>query len=367
MPHIRLFQDTTLNIDLDSIANSLNLLCKNLTFSVGKSNFVVPDSYIVFPDTYSKLSSEIINETKSDYLAILLTKKRYNNNFFFECYRNLEILSFFGWEYLTKLPQSNGVVFFIADYLALEIDNSFRHHENDGHPKPECIYDFGWDKTGVDIGMRSALICPICIERINKSKLTKSQMAIFDDLKLILNDLANASKWDTDIIEFWNNKKIESANNQHGETHNMRNQVFISYSHVDSEWLQRLKVHLKPFERNSQIHVWDDTKIKTGRDWKAEIKKALEQTKVAVLLISADFLASDFIATDELPPLLAAAEKEGAIIMPIILKPCSFTKFPSLAKFQSVNPPSHTLVEMTEGERERFLLKLTDDILSDLA
>jgi len=366
MSHIRLFQDTTLNIDLESIANHLNSLCKHVTFSVGTSKFNITEKYISSPDVYNKLSPGLKKETQNDFLAFFVTRKQYNNNFFFESYGNLVVLSLFAWEHLTKLPEGNGLIYFIADFLALEIDNSYRHHRNDETPKPECIYDFGWNKVNVDIGMRSSLICPSCIERINRLKLTKRKAEIFEDLKRILNDLGNASKWDTDLIEFCNIKKVESPNIQNGVAPIMRSQVFISYSHVDSEWLRRLKVHLKPFERNHQIHVWDDTKIKTGRDWKDEIKKALAHTKVAVLMISPDFLASDFIATDELPPLLEAAEKEGAIIMPIILRPCGFTKIPSLSRFQSVNSPSKTLVELTEGEQDRFLYKLTEDILSDI-
>ena len=101
--------------------------------------------------------------------------------------------------------------------------------------------------------------------------------------------------------------------------------------------------------------------------WRQEITEALERTKVAVLMISANFLASDFIASDELPALFTAANEGGTIIMPIILKPCSFTRIPNLSRFQSVNPPSRTLVEMNEGEQDRFLLKLTEDILNELA
>ena len=78
-------------------------------------------------------------------------------------------------------------MFFIADLLALHIDHSFRHYEDEAKPKPECIYDFGWNKTGVDIGMRSSLICPTCIKRIGEKNWDP---LVVDAAVLILGILA---------------------------------------------------------------------------------------------------------------------------------------------------------------------------------
>src|SRR5947208_1081832 len=97
--------------------------------------------------------------------------------------------------------------------------------------------------------------------------------------------------------------------------------IFISYSHQDRRWLERLRVHLRPLEREGTAELWDDTRIASGSRWKDEIRQALAAAKVAVLLVSADFLASDFIATDELPPLLASAESAGVVILPVIISP----------------------------------------------
>jgi hypothetical protein len=141
-----------------------------------------------------------------------------------------------------------------------------------------------------------------------------------------------------------------------------RDRVFISYSHQDLKWLKRLQVHLAPLERDGKLDRWDDTRIKTSQKWREEIQKTIARTKVAVLLISADFLASDFIARNELPPLLAAAQTEGALIMPVIISPCRFEATASLSAFQAVNHDLKPLSRMARHGREELWVKLTNDI-----
>lgn len=130
------------------------------------------------------------------------------------------------------------------------------------------------------------------------------------------------------------------------------NHIFVSYSHRDNDYLDRLLVHLKPLQRDGLIDTWVDTRLLAGDKWKKEIDAALKKARVAILLISADFLASDFIIKNELPPLLQAAEERGTLIIPVILRPCRFTREKVLREFQAINPPDEPLSVLDENGRE---------------
>src|SRR5579863_9414887 len=97
--------------------------------------------------------------------------------------------------------------------------------------------------------------------------------------------------------------------------------VFISYSHRDQRWLERLRVHLRPIEKTSTIEVWSDRQIKAGANWIEAIESALARADIALLLVSADFLASEFITSRELPPLLQAARRRACRILPVVVSP----------------------------------------------
>ncbi|WP_025740244.1 toll/interleukin-1 receptor domain-containing protein [Aquimarina pacifica] len=141
-----------------------------------------------------------------------------------------------------------------------------------------------------------------------------------------------------------------------------RNGVFISYSKKDAKWLDYLRVHLSYLEREYKFTIWEDSKIEVGAEWRKEIHKALSSTKVAILLVSANFISSDFINNEELPALLSAAEDEGAYIFPIIVSYCMFHDISALSKFQTINRPSEPLTIMNEGQRDALFTKVTKEI-----
>ena len=144
-----------------------------------------------------------------------------------------------------------------------------------------------------------------------------------------------------------------------------KNKVFISYSRKDIEWCKRIKTHLKAAAGiGIEIDAWDDNKIKPGEKWQDEIQKALQETKVALLLVSTAFLASDFIRNKEVPYFLQAAEKKGVVILPLVLEPCLYKEHASLSAFQTVNDPAAPLSALNKHEQDTILVKLVKRIIS---
>jgi hypothetical protein len=80
--------------------------------------------------------------------------------------------------------------------------------------------------------------------------------------------------------------------------------VFISYSHKDEPWKDRLSPHLKMLQQAGHLEVWDDRQIDYGAEWYDRIKQVMERAAVSICLISADYLASDFCVKEEIPYLL---------------------------------------------------------------
>ena len=136
-----------------------------------------------------------------------------------------------------------------------------------------------------------------------------------------------------------------------------RNRVFVSYSHKDRRQLARLRTHLKPLERGGQLELWDDTRIQAGDKWRNEIREAIESCCIAILLISADFMASDFIQDNELPRILNEAQRRGVRIFSVIVGYSHFEDT-ALAQYEAVNSPSRPLLMLSVPERDAIFLKV---------
>jgi internalin A len=98
--------------------------------------------------------------------------------------------------------------------------------------------------------------------------------------------------------------------------------IFISYSHRDERLRDELETHLKLLQRQGVIKTWHDRKILPGSEWDREIDRNLQRADIVLLLISADFIASDYCWGKELSVTLRRHEEREAIVVPIILRSC---------------------------------------------
>ena len=100
--------------------------------------------------------------------------------------------------------------------------------------------------------------------------------------------------------------------------------VFISYCHRDEAWKDRLVSHLGVLKHQGLLDLWDDRRIAGGTSWHDEICGAIAEASMAVLLVSAHFLTSQFILEQEVPRLLDRRAKDGFRVFPIIAEPCAW-------------------------------------------
>jgi TIR domain len=111
--------------------------------------------------------------------------------------------------------------------------------------------------------------------------------------------------------------------------------LFCSYSHKDEALRDELAKHLKLFERQGLIQSWHDRKIGAGDLWQEAIDRGLREADVILLLISADFLASDYCFDFEMNKALDRHAAGEALVIPVILRPVDWRGTP-FSKFQAL-------------------------------
>jgi hypothetical protein len=141
-----------------------------------------------------------------------------------------------------------------------------------------------------------------------------------------------------------------------------RDLVFISYSRPDRDWLEHLLIFLKPYTRQN-LKIWADPYIQVGDEWRRNIGTALSRSCVGVLLVSYNFLASDFIDKEELPPLLEGAAAGSVILVPIPVSASNYEASP-LANYQFAHPPNRPLDKLRKPDRNAAFVEIVKKIVA---
>ncbi|MGD2092498.1 MAG: tetratricopeptide repeat protein [Candidatus Aminicenantes bacterium] len=140
-----------------------------------------------------------------------------------------------------------------------------------------------------------------------------------------------------------------------------RDKIFLSYSHKDKKWMEKIKTIIKPLTGKGKIIVWDDSDIEIGKKWEKEIRTALETTKIAVLLVSDNFLAADFITKVELPAFFKAAEKQECVICWIHIRDCLYDES-GIDKFQAAHDIKSPLESLSSSKAQKTLVEIARKI-----
>jgi internalin A len=135
--------------------------------------------------------------------------------------------------------------------------------------------------------------------------------------------------------------------------------LFISYSHKDDRFRDELRGALTPYERKGEIKSWDDTEIIPGQKWEPELLAKLADADIIVLLLSNDFIASDYCYEKEMD----VARKRDAVgecaIVPIVVRACKFEKL-ELGQIQAIIPDGKPIKQ--HKDRDAAWLKVTNKL-----
>jgi len=145
--------------------------------------------------------------------------------------------------------------------------------------------------------------------------------------------------------------------------------IFVSFSHADEKWRKRFEIMSKPLSRSEGIRFWSDRDIQAG-EWEKQIEKAMQGAVAAVLLVSDNFLASDYIISRELPYILRATRERGLKVCWAYLEPCDLKRHPEITKFQGMTRGTlEPLSKMTDWQWKETMLRgcdMIDDVLKNL-
>jgi formylglycine-generating enzyme required for sulfatase activity len=159
--------------------------------------------------------------------------------------------------------------------------------------------------------------------------------------------------------------------------------VFLCYARGDNEavakgsgWRDRLVVHLRPFEKDGRLTIFFDECTETGDEWHERIQQEVGACDIAVLMISAAFLDSDYIREKEVPALLRRHDEKSVRLIPLLLRQCAWQRVvfrytdPSgrsrermLSELQGVLPANKPLNSLDEGAQDEALTKVATEIL----
>lgn len=138
--------------------------------------------------------------------------------------------------------------------------------------------------------------------------------------------------------------------------------VFVSYSHKDKDLKDKVVTQLRVLEAGGQLHVWDDDVINAGEDWFDKIEEAIKNASAAILLVSANFLTSEFIHREEIPRLLQQRKDKGLHVFPFIIRASAWSRIGWLNQMQVRPLNGKPLFSYRGGKRDEVLTEFVMEV-----
>lgn len=132
--------------------------------------------------------------------------------------------------------------------------------------------------------------------------------------------------------------------------------IFVSYSHKDHALKEQFDVNLKVLANQKKIIPWTDSRLAGGEDWNQEIENALKAADIILFLVSNHFLASDYVRDKEMPLAMKRAEAKEAVVVPVILKDCSWQD-EAWQKYNALPVPPNPVAESGDVEKAFFAVE----------
>jgi len=137
----------------------------------------------------------------------------------------------------------------------------------------------------------------------------------------------------------------------------MPKRIFFSYSKKDENYRAELESHFAALRRSGKIDTWCDVNLTAGQEWDKKIKEELERADIVMLLLSSDFMATDYIWNTEIPKII----KEGKTVVPIFLRPCDWhEELYEVNKYTALPAKGDWIVQNSKPNRDEGYLKIIE-------
>jgi len=312
---ILLATDGLTNVQVDALAKRLSQVCKHLQFKSHSAPIDLGKGPVSNPSTYARIRSTVVPLHDRHSLILIATELPYDNNYFWDSDNSTVIVSFSGWSSLTNLPKNNGMVGFLDSILAQQLSQTTRHDENTG-----CVYDFLWDKRGIDARLRSGVMCRECFAAVKERARTQptERLTSFDctvaegleDLTAILDEVSQASKREVDVLTRWETKAGVPQDFD----------VFLCHNSHDKASVRTLyrglmHRHLAPW--------FDEEHLRPGIPWQRELEATIPRIKAAVVVVGPH--GQGPWQEVELEAFLREFVKRGCPVIPVLLEDAGAT------------------------------------------